>query len=167
MQMIGQETTKLRDYLPTNPYDWQWRTCSDDHIAPAQKPNRSVTCISHSTRLSVYPVNMPVPALYGQGTGRVGTSPTLPTIGLTGTLRYVACPGCTPANVRGLHCHIPCPAPLLVHVPYRGPYSFAHTDPGRVCPRVSLSSRYPTQYQTRTVLPIPATYRVVRRRAIV
>ena len=67
MQMIGQETTKLRDYLPTNPYDWQWRTCSDDHIAPAQKPNRSVTYIRLSTRLAVYPVNMPVPGLYGHG----------------------------------------------------------------------------------------------------
>ena len=39
--MIGKETTNLLDYLPTNPYDWQWRTCSGDHIAPAQKPNRS------------------------------------------------------------------------------------------------------------------------------
>ena len=53
LQMIGQETTKLWDYLPTNPYDWQWRTCSDDHIALAQKPNRSITCISLSTLLSV------------------------------------------------------------------------------------------------------------------
>ena len=50
LQMTGQETTKLWDYLPRNPYDWQWRTCSDDHIAPAQKPNLSVTCISLSTR---------------------------------------------------------------------------------------------------------------------
>ena len=53
-QMIGQETTNLLDYLPTNPYDWQWRTCSDGHIAPAQKPNRSITCNSHSTRLPVW-----------------------------------------------------------------------------------------------------------------
>ena len=41
-------------YLPTNPYDWQWRSCSDGHIAPAQKPNRSVTCNSLSTRLPVW-----------------------------------------------------------------------------------------------------------------
>ena len=53
-QMIRHETTKLLDYLPTNPYDWQWRTCSDGHIAPAQKPNRSITCNSHSTRLPVW-----------------------------------------------------------------------------------------------------------------
>ena len=53
-QMIGQETTNLLDYLPTNPYDWQWRTCSDGHIAPAQKPNRSITCNSLSTRLPVW-----------------------------------------------------------------------------------------------------------------
>ena len=53
-QMIGQETTNLLDYLPTNPYDWQWRTCSDGHIAPAEKPNRSITCNSLSTRLPVW-----------------------------------------------------------------------------------------------------------------
>ena len=50
LQMIGQETTKLWDHLHTNPYDWQWHTCSDDHIVPAQKPNLSITCISLSTR---------------------------------------------------------------------------------------------------------------------
>ena len=44
--MIGQETTNLLDYLPTNPYDWKWCTCSDGHIAPAQKPNHSLTCNS-------------------------------------------------------------------------------------------------------------------------
>ena len=71
---------------------------------------------------------MSVPDLYGQGTGMVGTAPTLPTIGLTGTLRvYVACLGCTPANVSGLYWHIPCSA---------------------LCPYMS-----PTE--ARTVLPIP------------
>ena len=44
----------LLDNLPTNPYDWQLRTCSDDHFAPAQKPNHSVTWISLSTHLSVW-----------------------------------------------------------------------------------------------------------------
>ena len=44
--MIWQETAKLLDYLPTNPYDWQWRTCSDGHITPAQKPNGSIMCNS-------------------------------------------------------------------------------------------------------------------------
>ena len=53
-QMIGQETTKLLDYLPTNPYDWQWRTCSEGHSAPAQKPNHSIPCNSLSTRLPVW-----------------------------------------------------------------------------------------------------------------
>ena len=52
--MIRLETTKLLDYLPINPYDWQWRTCSDDHMTPAQKPNRSITCISLSTCLPVW-----------------------------------------------------------------------------------------------------------------
>ena len=52
--MIGQETTKLLDYLPTNPYDWQWRTCSEGHSAPAQKPNHSIPCNSVSTRLPVW-----------------------------------------------------------------------------------------------------------------
>ena len=120
LQMIGQETTKLLEYLPTNPYDWQWPTCSHDHIAPAHKPNRSITCISLSTRLSVYPVNMPVPDLYGQGTGMVGTAPTLPTIGLTGTLRGPVC--CLSGLHTGKHAgpvlaH-PLPRTLPVHVPY-------------------------------------------------
>ena len=52
-QMIGQETTKLLDYLPTNPYDWQWHTCSEGQSTPAQKPNRSIPCNSLSTRLPV------------------------------------------------------------------------------------------------------------------
>ena len=52
--MIGQETTKLLDYLPTNLYDWQWCTCSDGHITPAQKPNHSITCNSLLTRLPVW-----------------------------------------------------------------------------------------------------------------
>ena len=139
------------------------------YIAPAQKPNRSITCISLSTRLSVYPVNMFVPDLYGQGTGMVGTAPTLPTIGLTGTLRGPVC------CLSGLHtgkrvgpvlAH-PLFRSLPVHVPYRDPYSFAHTDPGRVCPRVSLTDPYqpvPPRYRTRTVLPEPAMYRLPVRR---
>ena len=108
--------------------------------APAQKPNRSETCISLSMRLSVYSVNMP----YRACTGMVGTAPKLPTIGLTGTLRGPVC------CLSGLHtgkrvgpvlAH-PLFRSLPVHVPYRDPYSFAHTDPGRVCPRVSLTDRF-------------------------
>ena len=53
-QMIGLETTSLLDYLPTNLYGWQWHTCSDGHIAPAQKPNRSITCNSLSMCLPVW-----------------------------------------------------------------------------------------------------------------
>ena len=52
--LIGKETTNLLDCLPTNPYDWQWRTCSNDHIAPAQKPDNSKTCNSRPTRLPVW-----------------------------------------------------------------------------------------------------------------
>ena len=52
--IVGEETTKLLNYLPTNPYDWQWCTRSDGHIAPAQKPNRSITCNSRSSRLPAW-----------------------------------------------------------------------------------------------------------------
>ena len=42
------------NYLPTDPYDWLWSTCSDGHITTAQKPKCSITCNSRSTRLPVW-----------------------------------------------------------------------------------------------------------------
>ena len=52
--------TKPQSYWATylqNHCDWQWRTCSDCHITPAQKQTHSVTCnsvVSGPTKLRVH-----------------------------------------------------------------------------------------------------------------
>ena len=122
--------------------------------APAQKPNRSETCISLSMRLSVYSVNMP----YRACTGMVGTAPKLPTIGLTGTLRGPVCclSGLHTGKRAGPVLAHPLARTLPVHVPYGGPYSFAHTDLGRICPRISLTDRFQqvsSRYRTVSFCP--------------
>ena len=158
-QMIGQETTKLLDYLPTNRYDWQWRTCSDDLYRTCSK-TKSLNNVYQSFDASLcipskHVRTGPVRAGYGHGRDSPNTAhnrldghpkgPRMLPVWAAHRQTCRACTGTSPVPLFARTCPLPRPVQFC---PYR--------------PRTGLPPCLPYRHLPAGTAPVPDPDRFAR-----